>query len=132
VQADDEWRKLPMQASSWASTAAAQLSGNGSRTSGLQTCQRSKLPTSSSALRRCCSGWLHLHVGNILKAPCCAHVIIVGCLLMQLADVKKGITDEDILALATDEANQPAVVWDLADLQVSQRACLLCCAQSGV
>ena len=36
----------------------------------------------------------------------------------QLADVKKGITDEDILALATDEANQPAVVWDLADLQV--------------
>jgi hypothetical protein len=41
---------------------------------------------------------------------------------MQLADVKKGITDEDILALATDEANQPAVVWDLADLQVSQGA----------
>ena len=38
---------------------------------------------------------------------------------MQLADVKKGITDEDILALATDEANQPAVVWDLADLQVT-------------
>ena len=51
---------------------------------------------------------------------------------MQLADVKKGITDEDILALATDEANQPAVVWDLADLQVSHSACLLCCAQSGV
>jgi 2-isopropylmalate synthase len=37
----------------------------------------------------------------------------------KLADVKKGITDEDILALATDEANQPAVVWDLADLQVT-------------
>lgn len=42
---------------------------------------------------------------------------------MQLADVKKGITDDDILALATDEANQPAVVWDLADLQVSMPGC---------
>jgi len=32
--------------------------------------------------------------------------------------VKKGITDDDISALATDEANQPAVIWDLTDLQV--------------
>ncbi len=35
----------------------------------------------------------------------------------QLADTKKGITDEDIAALASDEANQPAVIWELLDLQ---------------
>lgn len=43
----------------------------------------------------------------------------VFCKPWQLADVKKGITDDDIIALATDEANQPAIVWDLADLQAS-------------
>jgi hypothetical protein len=42
---------------------------------------------------------------------------------VQLADVKKGITDDDIIALASDEANQPAVVWDLADLQVNMHSC---------
>lgn len=40
----------------------------------------------------------------------------------QLADVKKGITDDDISALATDEANQPAVIWDLTDLQARHPA----------
>lgn len=44
---------------------------------------------------------------------------LTSVLPAQLADVKKGITDEDIVALATDEANQPAVIWELADLQVS-------------
>lgn len=36
----------------------------------------------------------------------------------ELADVKKGITDEDIVALAGDESNQPAIIWDLTHLQV--------------
>jgi 2-isopropylmalate synthase len=35
-----------------------------------------------------------------------------------LADKKKGITDEDILALVGDEVHQAAVVWELIDLQV--------------
>ena len=34
-----------------------------------------------------------------------------------LADVKKGITDEDISALAGDEAHQPTTIWELQDLQ---------------
>lgn len=37
----------------------------------------------------------------------------------ELADVKKGITDEDIVALAGDETNQPTVIWDLTHLQVT-------------
>jgi 2-isopropylmalate synthase len=35
-----------------------------------------------------------------------------------LADKKKGITDEDIIALVSDEVHQPSVVWELQDLQV--------------
>ncbi|GLC41026.1 2-isopropylmalate synthase 1, chloroplastic [Pleodorina starrii] len=35
-----------------------------------------------------------------------------------LADKKKGITDEDILALMSDELHQPKVIWELLDLQV--------------
>lgn len=35
-----------------------------------------------------------------------------------LADVKKGITDEDIIALAGDEAHQPVTIWDLLEMQV--------------
>ena len=34
-----------------------------------------------------------------------------------LADVKKGITDEDIIALAGDEAHQPATIWELQEMQ---------------
>lgn len=37
-----------------------------------------------------------------------------------LADTKKGIVDEDILALVGDEMNQPSIVWELHDLQVSE------------
>lgn len=37
-----------------------------------------------------------------------------------LADKKKGITDEDLLALVGDEVHQAAVVWELVDLQVRQ------------
>ncbi len=37
----------------------------------------------------------------------------------ELADVKKGITDDDITALAADEFHQPLAVWDLVDLQVT-------------
>lgn len=35
-----------------------------------------------------------------------------------LADKKKGITDEDIIALVSDEVQQGKVVWQLVDLQV--------------
>ena len=42
-----------------------------------------------------------------------------------LADVKKGITDEDISALAGDEAHQPTTIWELQDLQVR------CCRAAG-
>ncbi|KAI3429866.1 hypothetical protein D9Q98_010177 [Chlorella vulgaris] len=35
-----------------------------------------------------------------------------------LADNKKNITDEDVLALVNDEVHQPTVVWVLEDLQV--------------
>lgn len=38
--------------------------------------------------------------------------------LQALADKKKGITDEDLLALVGDEVHQAAVVWELVDLQV--------------
>ena len=38
-----------------------------------------------------------------------------------LADVKKGITDEDISALAGDEAHQPTTIWELQDLQARRR-----------
>lgn len=37
-----------------------------------------------------------------------------------LADKKKGITDEDLLALVGDEVHQAAVVWELIDLQVRE------------
>ena len=62
----------------------------------------------------------------------------------ELADVKKGITDDDIVALASDETNQPDVIWELADLQARCRpktlnpACAHCrgrnafCAESEV
>eukprot|EP00878_Enallax_costatus_P002823 GHUV01003015.1.p1 GENE.GHUV01003015.1~~GHUV01003015.1.p1 ORF type:complete len:319 (+),score=76.79 GHUV01003015.1:136-957(+) len=35
-----------------------------------------------------------------------------------LADKKKGITDDDLLALVGDEVHQAATVWELVDLQV--------------
>ncbi|KAL0021115.1 hypothetical protein WJX79_010332 [Trebouxia sp. C0005] len=35
-----------------------------------------------------------------------------------VADKKKEITDEDLLALITDEVNQPVTLWSLLDLQV--------------
>lgn len=38
-----------------------------------------------------------------------------------LADTKKGVVDEDLLALVGDEMNQPSVVWELHDLQVSRQ-----------
>lgn len=39
-------------------------------------------------------------------------------LVQVLADKKKGITDEDLLALVGDEVHQAATVWELVDLQV--------------
>lgn len=38
----------------------------------------------------------------------------------ELAEKKKGITDEDVLALMSDELHQPKTVWELLDLQVGQ------------
>ena len=39
-----------------------------------------------------------------------------------VADGKKSVTDEDILALLGDEANQTQDLWNLVDLQVSYMA----------
>lgn len=38
--------------------------------------------------------------------------------MQDLADKKKGITDEDLIALVNDEVQQGEVVWQLVDLQV--------------
>jgi len=35
-----------------------------------------------------------------------------------LADRKKTVSDEDLLALVSDEVHQPAAIWELAELQV--------------
>ena len=45
------------------------------------------------------------------------------CSLVQdVADKKKEITDDDLLALITDEVNQPVTLWSLLDLQVASLA----------
>ena len=36
-----------------------------------------------------------------------------------LADKKKDVMDEDILALVSDEVHQPEKLWDVLDLQVT-------------
>ena len=41
------------------------------------------------------------------------------CMVQDVADKKKEITDDDLLALITDEVNQPVTLWSLLDLQVS-------------
>ncbi len=41
-----------------------------------------------------------------------------------LADKKKTIGDEDLLALVGDEVHQPEVVWEISDLQVRARGAL--------
>ena len=41
----------------------------------------------------------------------------------ELADVKKGITDDDIVALASDETYAPDMIWELADLQARRPFC---------
>jgi len=40
-------------------------------------------------------------------------------MMQDVADKKKEITDDDLLALITDEVNQPVTLWSLLDLQVS-------------
>ena len=42
----------------------------------------------------------------------------LAIVLQDVADMKKEITDEDLLALITDEVNQPPQLWALVDLQV--------------
>ncbi len=39
--------------------------------------------------------------------------------LQALADKKKDVMDEDILALVSDEVHQPEKLWDVLDLQVT-------------
>ena len=46
------------------------------------------------------------------------HSRCVAPALQDVADMKKEITDEDLLALITDEVNQPPQLWALVDLQV--------------
>ena len=38
--------------------------------------------------------------------------------MQDVADKKKQMTDDDLLALITDEVNQPVTLWSLLDLQV--------------
>jgi hypothetical protein len=39
-----------------------------------------------------------------------------------LADKKKNVTDEDVLALVSDEVHQPEKLWELLGLQVCAQA----------
>jgi len=60
-------------------------------------------------------------------ATVCLSVCLSACLLtdsalQSLANKKKGITDEDLLALVGDEVHQAAVVWELVDLQVGRHS----------
>ena len=50
-----------------------------------------------------------------------------------LADKKKDVMDEDILALVSDEVHQPEKLWDVLDLQVNPPSCcmLSCGRQAG-
>ena len=45
--------------------------------------------------------------------------------LQALADKKKDVMDEDILALVSDEVHQPEKLWDVLDLQVRPPACCM-------
>ena len=38
--------------------------------------------------------------------------------LQALAEKKKDVMDEDVLALVSDEVHQPEKLWDVLDLQV--------------
>ncbi len=46
------------------------------------------------------------------------HSRCFASVLQDVADMKKEINDEDLLALITDEVNQPPQLWALVDLQV--------------
>ena len=52
--------------------------------------------------------------------------------MQDVADKKKEITDDDLLALITDEVNQPVSLWSLLDLQVLTFASQPYCAQAGL
>ena len=43
--------------------------------------------------------------------------------MQALADKKKDVMDEDILALVSDEVHQPEKLWDVLDLQVAVLIC---------
>ena len=43
--------------------------------------------------------------------------------VQSLAEKKKDITDDDILALVGDELHQPEKLWELLDLQVGAPLC---------
>jgi 2-isopropylmalate synthase len=51
-----------------------------------------------------------------------------------LADKKKDVMDEDILALVSDEVHQPEKLWDLLDLQVGVKLyiCTICPRMLGL
>ena len=44
-----------------------------------------------------------------------------------LADKKKNVTDEDVLALVSDQVHQPEKLWDLLGLQARACACAVAC-----
>eukprot|EP00983_Pelagomonas_calceolata_P037354 1136301-Pelagomonas_calceolata.AAC.4 len=59
------------------------------------------------------------HEDTHIYTHACAHA--PPCALRRfkaLADKKKLVTDEDIIALVSDELHQPQMIWELLDLQV--------------
>ena len=66
---------------------------------------------------------IHCHLSLQYNLEAQLHVIVhdyckTSYLVQDVADKKKEITDDDLLALITDEVNQPATLWSLLDLQV--------------
>lgn len=49
--------------------------------------------------------------------------VCVAAVAQSLADKKKNVTDEDVLALVSDEVHQPEKLWDLLGLQVRRAIC---------
>ena len=58
------------------------------------------------------------HGGVVLELHCVLVRAVWGAHPQSLADKKKDVTDEDVLALVSDEVHQPEKLWDLLGLQV--------------
>lgn len=68
-------------------------------------------------------------VADMPTCPCaCACAPAPRRRFKHLADRKKGgVSDDDLLALMSDELHQPTQLWDLVDLQVCVRGGVFAC-----